>query len=282
MHAAQVSPGGASPCRRAAAAAIAILAALAGTLAAASPAAAMVLKFDNAKPGKYLWASGIPMQYRFELAGAKTRDVRIEVIQARTGKLRKAWRRNGVRPDVRYRVKWNAKLNNGNPAPMGNYFFRVREVDGQVASRRRAHRVRISMVRHNRFPMHYAVGWGDGWGAGRGHRGQDLFAPCGRRILAARAGRVVWRGYQAGGAGYYLVVRGRRDNFDYVYMHLRKAIPVKEGDVVRTGQWIGRNGDTGNASGCHLHFEVWREKWFAGGRPLPAVTKLLRRWHRWG
>ena len=39
------------------------------------------------------------------------------------------------------------------------------------------------------------------------------------------------------------------------YAHMRK-VNVTAGDVVRPGQQIGEAGDLGNASGCHLHFEV--------------------------
>jgi len=262
--------------------AIAAAAALVAALAGAAPAGAqMRLQFDNAKPGKFFWANGKPLRYRFEIAGQRDRDVRIEAVQAKTGKVRKAWRRNGVRAQKRVGVNWRGVLNKGNPTPGGNYRFRIREIDGEVATRARASKVRIASIRHNRFPMGGHVGWGDGWGAGRGHRGQDLFAPCGRPILAARAGRVVWRGFQGSGAGHYVVVRGRKDGFDYVYMHLRKNVLVREGDRVRTGERLGSNGQTGNASGCHLHFELWRGHWFGGGKALRAVTKHLRRWDRW-
>lgn len=40
------------------------------------------------------------------------------------------------------------------------------------------------------------------------------------------------------------------------YAHLRK-IHVKEGDIVIKGQMIGLQGNSGNSTGEHLHFEIW-------------------------
>jgi len=76
-----------------------------------------------------------------------------------------------------------------------------------------------------------------------------------------------------------VVIDGKYTNFDYVYMHLRKMPLVKTGQRVFTGQKLGEVGDTGRATGCHLHFELWDGGWYSGGRavdPLPAA----RRWDR--
>jgi murein DD-endopeptidase MepM/ murein hydrolase activator NlpD len=57
-----------------------------------------------------------------------------------------------------------------------------------------------------------------------------------------------------------------------VYAHL-SSTRVREGEEVRGRQIIGLSGRSGNATGAHLHFEVWRHGRevdpvaFLGGRP---------------
>ena len=113
--------------------------------------------------------------------------------------------------------------------------------------------------------------------SGHRHQGQDVFAPCRARLRAAQAGRVKAKGFQASGAGHYLVIRGV-DRIDYVYMHLRKASWAKRGWGIDSGMQIGKVGQSGNASGCHLHFELWsRPGWYSGGKPYDPLPSL-RRW----
>jgi murein DD-endopeptidase MepM/ murein hydrolase activator NlpD len=77
------------------------------------------------------------------------------------------------------------------------------------------------------------------------------------------------------------VIDGKRTGKDFVYMHLRERAEVEQGDRVRTGQRIGEVGETGNATGCHLHFELWSAPgWYEGGRFLNP-TPVLRRWDRY-
>ena len=126
------------------------------------------------------------------------------------------------------------------------------------------------------FPVPAKHKYGDGYGANRGHEGQDIFARCGKTIRAARGGRVKYRARQ-GSAGNYVVINGKATNRDYAYLHLKRPAPVRRGQRVRTGDVIGKVGDTGNAAGCHLHFELWRGDW--NGRP--DVTRKLRQWDSW-
>ena len=127
------------------------------------------------------------------------------------------------------------------------------------------------------FPVPGAHYYGDGFGAGRGHRGQDVFAACGEPLVAVSWARVVFRGKQRR-AGKYVVLRYKRLKQDYVYMHLKGWPVVKKRQKVRPGQLIGYVGKSGNASACHLHFELWTGKWYRGGRASRSVTQWLQHW----
>ncbi len=132
------------------------------------------------------------------------------------------------------------------------------------------------------FPVRGPHTYGDGIGADRGdhsHQGQDVLADCGTRLVAARGGKVEYNAYQASGAGYYVVIDGAETPYDFVYMHLAKRSPVKEGSTVTTGQKIGVVGTTGSSSACHLHFEIWTAPgWYNGGNFSKSVTKMLKEW----
>jgi len=116
--------------------------------------------------------------------------------------------------------------------------------------------------------------------AGHSHQGQDVFAACGTPLAAARGGKVQFRGYHAA-AGHYIVIDGDGTDLDYAYMHLTSRSPFAKGDTVATGQRIGSVGDSGNARGCHLHFELWATPgWYEGGRPVDPL-RALKAWDRW-
>jgi murein DD-endopeptidase MepM/ murein hydrolase activator NlpD len=109
---------------------------------------------------------------------------------------------------------------------------------------------------------------------GRSHMGQDVLADCGLPVLAVEGGKVVYRGYQSA-AGNYIVIKGAGTKRDYVYMHLRSRALYAADDKVATGARIGTVGDTGDATACHLHFELWTAPgWYNGGDavdPLPYL-----------
>ena len=124
-------------------------------------------------------------------------------------------------------------------------------------------------------PARIGTGAEQRFGGARGHLGQDVFASCGSPVLAARAGTVERNAFQ-GGAGNYLVVDSP-DGTSNVYMHLARPARPAEGDVVTAGERVGAVGDTGDAFGCHLHFEQWTAPgWYAGGHAVDPYRELVR------
>jgi murein DD-endopeptidase MepM/ murein hydrolase activator NlpD len=114
--------------------------------------------------------------------------------------------------------------------------------------------------------------------SGHIHQGQDVTAAEGTPLVAPKAGTIHWRAYQAGGAGYYLVLDADGEDFMYVFMHLRQgSLLVSKGDHVAAGQQIAQVGNTGSSSGAHLHFEVWEGAWYAGGHPIDPLP-VLQSW----
>ncbi len=108
--------------------------------------------------------------------------------------------------------------------------------------------------------------------SGRDHKGQDVLSACGVRLVAAHAGRVSTVD-SGGDTGNYLVIQST-DRTDMVYMHMRSAALVREGQTVTAGQLVGYVGQTGNATTCHLHFELWTPHWWDGGHPFDPLPRL--------
>jgi murein DD-endopeptidase MepM/ murein hydrolase activator NlpD len=216
-------------------------------------------------------------------------SITVELVRASDGAAVKTWPAASVPPGEVRTVVWSGSLN-GAAAPPGRYSFRLtaQGSDGQVARSSQAEdfqRDAFDLYDHV-FPVrgrHDFGGPGAQFGAGRGgrsHQGHDVFARCGTRMVAARGGRVQYSGYH-GAAGHYLVIDGAGTSVDYAYMHLSEPSPFRAGDRVYTGQQIGAVGDSGNAHGCHLHFELWAAPgWYQGGRPFNPLLSL-QAWDAW-
>ncbi len=90
---------------------------------------------------------------------------------------------------------------------------------------------------------------------GRFHKGIDIAQPSNRDILAAEGGTVTSASYEN---GYGNTVRISHSNgLETVYAHL-SDMSVSSGQSVSRGQQIGTMGQTGNSTGIHLHFEVYK------------------------
>ena len=97
------------------------------------------------------------------------------------------------------------------------------------------------------------------------HTGVDLAAPKGTVVRAA-AGGTASVGFDPSGCGLFVsVVDG---HVRVLYCHLSAAL-VSLGDLVVTGQLVGRVGSTGLSTGAHLHFEVQVD-----GRAVDPVSWL--------
>ncbi len=88
------------------------------------------------------------------------------------------------------------------------------------------------------------------------HRGIDLGASCGMPIYAAASGVVTAALPNYSGYGNY--IRIDHGGVATGYAHIRDGgFAVSRGQHVSAGQVIAYVGQTGNAFGCHLHFEVY-------------------------
>ncbi len=229
----------------------------------------------NARKVYYRAEESIKLYYR--VTDPKPVEVKIDLINDSSGRVIETWRPPPVESDEVQRVRWRGVID-GDLRRDGRYRFRLTAEDSQgftSSSAAEGDRDRDAFrFYRNYFPVRGRHTYGDGFGAGRGHRGQDVFADCGTDLQAARGGTVQTRAYHSA-AGYYLVIDGKKTKVDYVYMHLRRPSPRREGERVRTGQRLGNVGQSGNASGCHLHFELWSGPgWYEGGDAFDATPSL--------
>jgi murein DD-endopeptidase MepM/ murein hydrolase activator NlpD len=84
------------------------------------------------------------------------------------------------------------------------------------------------------------------------HKGIDYAAPIGTRVRSVGNGVVEWAGPK-GGYGNVVIIR-HNGQYSTVYAHLSR-IAVKRGARVEQNDTIGAVGQTGWATGPHLHYE---------------------------
>ena len=87
------------------------------------------------------------------------------------------------------------------------------------------------------------------------HNGLDIKAPKGTPIQAAKSGTVV-RSENSGGWGNVIVI-AHGDGTSTLYAHCDKLL-VSKGATVMQGQVIARVGSTGQSTGYHLHFTIYK------------------------
>ncbi|MFL5678404.1 MAG: peptidoglycan DD-metalloendopeptidase family protein [Chloroflexota bacterium] len=97
-----------------------------------------------------------------------------------------------------------------------------------------------------------------------GHYAIDIAADYGSTVRAAAGGTVTFAGWKSNGGGYQVWI-AHGSGLYTTYNHM-SSISVGRGEHVGRGEQVGRVGQSGNATGPHLHFEVWRGPVWDGGR----------------
>ncbi len=116
-------------------------------------------------------------------------------------------------------------------ATLDGVYFAVRPVSGTITSRFGANE---SIRSHT-------------------HKGMDIAAPYGTKIVAAAKGKVTHSGWM-GGYGNLIIIT-HENGIQTYYGHCSKLY-AKVGDEVEAGDTIAAVGSTGFSTGNHLHFEI--------------------------
>jgi Peptidase family M23 len=125
-------------------------------------------------------------------------------------------------------------------------------------------------------PGSFSISSGYGPRVGGFHAGIDYAAPLGTPIYAAASGTVVAAG-SASGFGQWIVIDhildGKKVSTVYGHMYPQGML-VHTGQPVKEGQHIANVGANGEATGPHLHFEVWIGGRLTGGHSVDPNSML--------
>lgn len=158
-----------------------------------------------------------------------------------------------------------ARILGVNPAQSGDFELRMDAVPGKPGVRPRDVEYTFPLLTHD---LRVEQGFGGAYSHNdeQNHYAVDFAAPIGTDVVAARDGVVMQVENDFGSAGLNREKYGERANFVRIlhdddtmalYAHLAEGgVLVRQGQRVRSGQLIGRSGNTGFTSGPHLHFAV--------------------------
>ena len=120
----------------------------------------------------------------------------------------------------------------------------------------------------------YTIGSGFGYRWGKLHEGLDIGGTgYGSPIKAANNGVVVQSGH-TGTNGNYIVIK-HANGYHTMYAHMATRYKGV-GETVYAGDVIGLMGDTGFATGVHLHFAIYDGMPYRGGVPLNPFKTVYR------
>jgi murein DD-endopeptidase MepM/ murein hydrolase activator NlpD len=105
-----------------------------------------------------------------------------------------------------------------------------------------------------------------------GHPAIDIAADYGSPIHAAADGVVTYAGWRDNGGGYQVWISHGSGLYS-TYNHM-SSVAVSAGQSVGRGDFIGRVGATGAATGPHCHFEVWIGPIWDGGVRVNPLAYL--------
>lgn len=236
------------------------------------------LKSTSISPKHPLYAGKRDVTLHYGFAATRSTDLQIRVLRVKSGNVVRVYNERNAHPGKRLKRAWNGLTRRGKAAGDGRYEFRVGPRGGAMkfGGRFRLHT--------HVFPVDGSHGTRGAIGefhaprnGGRTHEGFDITASCGTRLVVARGGRVQKVGYDPVLYGNYALIDGSKTSQDYFYAHLISPPAVKRNERVKTGQFVGRVGQTGNAAStpCHLHFEVR-----VHGSPVDPEP-YLRKWDKY-
>lgn len=101
------------------------------------------------------------------------------------------------------------------------------------------------------------------------HRGVDWALPTGVSLRATMNGQVTAAGFSPDGSGIIVVIRS--GNLYVKYFHM-SIVAVNVGQSVKTGDYLGKSGLSGNVTGPHLHFQV-EQPFGIAVDPMPLIEK---------
>ena len=243
---------------------------------AQSPRALSVVRrvpgIDDASHTRAFLAGGRrAIVFRYALNGEPPDDARVEAVRVGGGVVR-SWRLSvdGV-------VHWDGFAGD-EPAATGTYVLRLNTAARTVATDVAGSDTAVHLI-EGLFPIRgpHTPPQSDmqRFGGPRGHQGTDHFSPCGTPLAAYTKGVVNTAAFQSA-AGNYVVV-DMPNGESYAYMHLRDPALVSKGDSVFAGERLGNVGQTGDASGCHLHIELWSAPgYYRGGSAFDSLPLMQR------
>ena len=100
-------------------------------------------------------------------------------------------------------------------------------------------------------------------GGSRNHAGWDFSTGVHTPLIAVADGKCIIHREGEKGYGNYIVIE-HEPGLQTLYGHMKDPSPIQEGDIVKEGDFVGYEGQSGGNYPIHLHFGVYHD--FCGGK----------------